>query len=94
MILGLEDFNRQFGRRIDGMKVYIVEMEMAKEMLRKEDCFVFGKNNRQYLKDVKTITWELQHRLVATDLDKKKVEEVAKNEQTVKRRVWELKETI
>ena len=53
---------------------------------------LFGKNNRKYLKDVKAISWELLHRLVVTDIDTRKLKKVVKNEQTVKRRVWKLKE--
>ena len=34
------------------------------------DFVLVGKNNRKYLKDVKTIPRELQHRLVVTDIDK------------------------
>ena len=37
-----------------------------------ETDFVFvGENNPKYLKDVKAIPWELQHRPVVTDIDKK-----------------------
>ena len=36
------------------------------------DIALVGKNNRKYLKDVKTIPCELQHRLVVTDIDKRK----------------------
>ena len=35
------------------------------------DFVLVGKNNRKYLKDGKAIPWELQHRLVVTDIDKK-----------------------
>ena len=31
-----------------------------------------GKNNRKYLKDVKAVSWELQHRLVVTSIGKRK----------------------
>ena len=56
------------------------------------DFVLVGKNNRKYLKDVKAILWELQHRLVVTDIDKRKLKKVVKNEQTIRRRVWKLKE--
>ena len=36
------------------------------------DFVLVGKNNREYLKDVKAICWELQHRLVVTDINKRK----------------------
>ena len=44
------------------------------------DFVLVGENNRKYLKDVKAILWELQHRLVETDIAKK-VEE-SSEEQT------------
>ena len=52
---------------------------------------LIGKNNRKYLKDVKAIPWELQHRLVVTYRDKKKLKKGVKNEQTIRRMVWKLK---
>ena len=36
------------------------------------DFVSVGKNNRKYLKDMKAIPWELQHRLVVTDIHKRK----------------------
>ena len=56
------------------------------------DFVLVSKNNRKYSKDVKTISWELQHRLVVTDIDKRKLNKVVKNKQTIRRRVWRLKE--
>ena len=47
------------------------------------------KTNRKYLKDVKAIPWELQHRLVVTDIDKRRLKKVVKK--TIRRRVWKLK---
>ena len=46
----------------------------------------------KYFKDMKAITWELQHRLVVTDMDKRKLKKVVKNKQTARKRVWKLKE--
>ena len=43
------------------------------------DFVLVGKNNGKYLKDVKAIPWELQHRLVVTDIDKRKLKKVVKN---------------
>ena len=40
---------------------------------------------------MKPIPWELHNRLVVTDMDKKKLKKVVKNEQIVRRRVWKLK---
>ena len=55
------------------------------------DFVLVSINDRKYLKDVKAIPWELQHRLVVTDIDKRKLRKVVKNEQ-IFRRVWKLKE--
>ena len=55
------------------------------------DFVLVSKNNRKYLKDVKAIPWESQHRLVITDIDKRKLKKVVKNKQTIGRRVWKLK---
>ena len=33
-----------------------------------------SKNNRKYLKDMKAISWELQHQLVVSDIDKRKLQ--------------------
>ena len=54
------------------------------------DFVLVGKNNKKYLKDVKTIPWELQHRLVVTDINKRKLKKVVKNEQTFRRRVYKV----
>ena len=51
-----------------------------------------GKGNRKYLRDVKVIPGELQHRLVVVDLDKKKVKKVVRKEAIERRKVWKLKE--
>ena len=42
------------------------------------DFVLVGKENRKYLRDVKIIPGELQHRLVTGDLDKKKLRKVVK----------------
>ena len=53
-----------------------------------------GKGNRKYLRetDVKVIPGELQHRMVVTDLVKKKVKKVVRKEAIERRKVWKLKE--
>ena len=58
----------------------------------KIDFVLMSKNNRKYLKDVEAISWELQHRFVVTGIDERKLKKVVKNEQTIRRRVWKLKE--
>ena len=48
-------------------------MYSAGENRTEIDFVLVGKGNRKYLRDVKVIPGELQHRLVVTDLVKKKV---------------------
>ena len=40
------------------------------------DFVLVGKNNRKHLKDDKAISWESQHRLMVTDIDKRKWNEL------------------
>ena len=54
------------------------------------DFVLIGKNNRKY--DVKAIPGELLHRLVVTDIDKRKLKKVVNKELTIRRKVWKLKE--
>ena len=56
------------------------------------DFVLVGKGNRKYLRDVKVIQGELQHRLVITDLVKTKVKKVVRKEAIERRKVWKLKE--
>ena len=51
-----------------------------------------GKSNRNYLKDVKTISWELQQSLMVIDINKRELKNVVKDEQTDRRWVRKLKE--
>ena len=44
------------------------------------DFVLVGKNNKKYLKNVKAIPWVLQHRLMVTDIDKRKLKKVVNNE--------------
>ena len=53
---------------------------------------IVSKENRKFVKDVKVIPWELQHRLLVADVDKRKLNKVIKKESRVKRMVWKLKE--
>ena len=55
------------------------------------DFILVGKRNRKYLRDVKFIPGELQHRLVVENLVKKKVKAVRK-EAIERRKVWKLTE--
>ena len=56
------------------------------------DFILVSKENRKFVKDVKVISWELQHRLLVADVDKRKLNKVIKKESRVKRMVWKLKE--
>ena len=56
------------------------------------DFILVSKENRKFLKDVKVILWELQHRLLVADVDKRKLNKVVTKESRVKRMVWKLKE--
>ena len=55
------------------------------------DFILVSKEKRKHLEDVKVIPWELQHRLLAGDVDKRKLNKVVKKGSRVKRMVWKLK---
>ena len=42
------------------------------------DFILVSKENRKFVKDVKVIPWELQHRLLVADVDKRKLNKVIK----------------
>ena len=42
--------------------------------------------------DVKVIPWELQHRMVVVDLDKKILKKVVIKERIIRRKIWKLNE--
>ena len=44
------------------------------------DFILVSKENRKYLKDVKVIPWELQHRLFVADVNEKKLTKVVKKD--------------
>ena len=56
------------------------------------DFISVSKENRKFLKDVKVIPWELQHRLLVANVDDRKLNKVVKKESRIKRMVWKLKE--
>ena len=56
------------------------------------DFILVSKENRKFLKNVNVIPWELQHRLLVADMDKRKLKKVVKKESKVKRMVWKLEE--
>ena len=47
-----------------------------------------GEKYRKYIRGVKVIPWELQHRMVVVDLDKK----VVRKERITRRKIWKLNE--
>uniref|UniRef100_A0A0L8GGR7 Endonuclease/exonuclease/phosphatase domain-containing protein n=1 Tax=Octopus bimaculoides TaxID=37653 RepID=A0A0L8GGR7_OCTBM len=51
-----------------------------------------GMENRKYLRGVKTIPGELQHRLVVADSDKRKVKNCVRKGTVERRKVWKLRE--
>ena len=58
----------------------------------KIDFVLVGKEKREYLRDVKVIPGELQHRLVLVDVEKRKLRKSGKKSNRVRWRVWKLKE--
>ena len=55
------------------------------------DFVLVGKEKRKYLRDVKVIPGELQHRLVVVDEEERKLRKSVKKSQRVRWRVWKLK---
>ena len=53
---------------------------------------LWGKKYRKYIRDVKVIPWELQHRMVVVDLDKKVLKWVVRKERIIRRKIWKLNE--
>ena len=51
-----------------------------------------GKERRKYLRDVKVIPGELQHRLVVVDVEEQKLKKSVKKSKRVRWKVWKLKE--
>ena len=51
-----------------------------------------GKKYRKYIRDVKVIPWELQHRMVVVDLNKKVLKKIVRKERIVRRKIWKLNE--
>ena len=51
-----------------------------------------GKEKRKYLRDVKVIPGEWQHRLMVVDVEEQKLKKSVKKSRRVSRRVWKLKE--
>ena len=56
------------------------------------DFILVVKEKRKYLRGVKLIPAELQHRLVVVDMEKRKLKKSGKKNKRVRWRVWKLKE--
>ena len=56
------------------------------------DFVLVGEKYRKYIRDVQMIPWELQHRMVVVDLDKKVLKKVVRKEQIIRRKIWKLNE--
>ena len=83
-----------FLKLCDENELYVANTWFRKGEKKKVTCST-GKNGmeidfKKYLRDVKVIPGELQHRLVVTDLVQKKVKEVVRKEAIEKRKVWKL----
>ena len=59
---------------------------------REIDFVLVGEKYRKYIRDVKVIPWELQHRLVVVDLDNKILKKVVREERIIRRKMWKLNE--
>ena len=53
---------------------------------------LLGEAYRKYVIDVKVIPWELQHRLVVVDLDKKILKRIVRKQRIIRRKSWKLNE--
>ena len=58
----------------------------------KIDFALVGEKYGKYIRDLKVIPWELQHRLVVVDLDKKVLKKVVRKQRIIKRKIWKLNE--
>ena len=56
------------------------------------DFVLVGEKYRKYVRDVKVIQWELQHRLVVVDLDKKILKKFVRKQRIIRRKIWKLNE--
>ena len=56
------------------------------------DFVLVGKKKRKYLRDVKVIRGELQHRLVVVDVEEQKLKKSVKKSKRGRWSVWKLKE--
>ena len=56
------------------------------------DFVLVEKKYRKYVRDVKVIPWELQHRLVVVYLNKKVLKKVVRKERIIRRKIWKLNE--
>ena len=55
------------------------------------DYVLWGAKYRKYVRHVKVIPWELQHKLVVIDLDKKVLKKIATKQWIIRRKICKLK---
>ena len=58
------------------------------KMNRYIDLVLVGKKDRKYIRNVKVISWELQHSLTFVDLRRKVLKKIVKKERLI--RMWKL----
>ena len=75
-------------KKTDKRKITYSADECGKEI----DFVLMGGVYRKYIKDVKVIPWELQHKLVVVDLDKKALKKIVRKERIIRRKIWKLNE--
>ena len=56
------------------------------------DFVLVGEKCRKYIRYVKVIPWELQHRLVVVDQDKKVLKKDVRKQRIIRRKIWKLNE--
>ena len=56
------------------------------------DFVLVGEKYRKCIRDVKVIPWELQHRMVVVDVNKKVLKKVVRKEGIINRKFWKLNE--
>ena len=65
-------------------KLVIVLVDVKQKLI----LYLWEKKYKKYVRDVKVIKWELQHRLVVVDLDKK----IVRKQRIIRRKVWKSNE--
>ena len=79
-ILGLK-------RRTKGKSLIVLVVDVEQKLIL---CF-WGKNTES-ISNVKVIPWELQHRMVVVDLDRKVLKKIVRKARIIRRKIWKLNE--